>query len=432
MQVVEGSADRVIIDIHRQLDGLPSTPSKPTIYRVDSHLRNDKWNDVYDPEIVSIGPYHYGILRLQNMQQLKFRYLKRYLKRRNEQSVERYVLAVAHMEKRARKCYADSFDLDENAFVTMMLLDGFFLIELFRYSCFKHMRDADDPIFRHERVLSQLHHDILLLENQLPFFVLNQLFNMTKTEENPDDDLITLALRFFDGMLLNLSVSRVLTRLPVKIIDHLCGLMHDVWCLPFAEAISRKSNERDKWENVNSISGLREAGIKFKRAKVDDNLMDIKFINGVLRIPQLIIYDETESQLMNLIAYEQYMSDGKRRYVSDYTFFMHCLINTSNDVELLRSRGIIENCLGDDEEVCLMFNRLGRNILTSSNFCYSQVFCSVNRHCQRRGKRWKANLRRNYFNSPWSIISFLAAVALLVLTLTQTTYTVLTYYNRKR
>ncbi|KAK4405779.1 hypothetical protein Sango_0584400 [Sesamum angolense] len=111
---------------------------------------------------------------------------------------------------------------------------------------------------------------------------------------------------------------------------------------------------------------------------------------------------------------------------------MHCLINTSNDVELLRSRGIIENCLGDDEEVCLMFNRLGRNILTSSDFCYSQVFYSVNRHCRRRAKRWKANLHRNYFNNPWSIISFLAAVALLVLTLTQTTYTVLTYYNRKR
>ncbi|KAK4405776.1 hypothetical protein Sango_0584100 [Sesamum angolense] len=167
-----------------------------------------------------------------------------------------------------------------------------------------------------------------------------------------------------------------------------------------------KSNERDKWENINSISGLREAGIKFKRAKDDDNLMDIKFVNGVLRIPQLIIYDETESQLMNLIAYEQYMSDGERRYFSDYTFFMHCLINTSNDVELLRSCGIIENCLGMTK--------------------------NVNRHCQRRGKRWKANLHRNYFNSPWTIISFLAAVALLVLTLTQTTYTVLTYYNRKR
>ncbi|KAL0378109.1 UNVERIFIED_CONTAM: hypothetical protein Sradi_3116400 [Sesamum radiatum] len=427
----EVSADSVIIHIHCQLDGLPSTPSKPTILRVDSHLRNDKWNNIYNPEILAIGPYHHGIPRLQNMEQLKYSYLKRFLKRKNEQSVERYVTAVAAMEKRARKCYADPLDLDEYAFVTMMVLDGFFLIELFRYSGFKHLRDADDPIFRHERILSQLRHDVLLLENQLPFFVLNQLFNMTNTNEDPEDDLITLALRFSNGMFLNLSVSRVLTRLPVKNIDHLCGLIHDFWCLPFVETISHKSNERDEWDNINSISGLREAGIKFRKAKGNESLMDIKFVNGVLRIPELIIYDETESQFMNLIAYEQLLPDGEQRYVSDYTFFMHCLINTSKDVELLRSRGIIENCLGDDDQVCQMFNRLGRNILTSSGFCYSQVFCSVNKHCERRSKKWNANLRRNYFNSPWSIISFLAAFALLVLTFTQTTYTVLTYYNRK-
>ncbi|KAL0457127.1 UNVERIFIED_CONTAM: hypothetical protein Slati_1051900 [Sesamum latifolium] len=138
--------------------------------------------------------------------------------------------------------------------------DVFFLIELFRYSGFKHLRNyADDPILRNERILSQLRHDILVLENQHPVFILNQLFNMTKTDENPGDDvMITLALRFFDiGMLMNLSVSRVLTRTPIKIIDHLCGLVHDVWCLPFAETISQKSNERDKWENINSITGLR-------------------------------------------------------------------------------------------------------------------------------------------------------------------------------
>ncbi|KAK6161486.1 hypothetical protein DH2020_004867 [Rehmannia glutinosa] len=436
----EGSADSVIIDIQDKLACLPCTPSKPSIFRVDGHLRSRGWDNVYDPEILSIGPYHHGNSRLQNMEQLKYRYLKRLLKRKEEQSVDRYVTAVAAMEKRARTCYAEPLDhLDEKAFVTLLLLDGFFLIELFRYCSFENSRDADDPIFRHERILSQLRHDILLLENQLPFFVLNQLFNMTKTNENPDDELITLALRFVDGMFLNLSVSKVVQKLPVKNIDHICGLIHDVWCQPFAETISKgyivsKSNEIDVWDNINSISGLREAGIKFRKAKGINsylNLMDIKFENGVLKIPQLLIFDETESQFRNLIAYEQYLPDGERRYVSDYTFFMHCLINTPKDVDLLRSHGIIENCLGDDEEVCLMFNRLGRNILTSSDFCYSRVFRNVNRHCSRRVKKWKANLRRNYFNSPWSIIKFLAAVVLLLLAVTQTTYTVLTYYNRR-
>lgn len=439
IQMSEVSQHDVTISIQHMLDFLPSTPSKPSIYRVDSHLRRGGWDNVYDPEILAIGPYHHEVARLQNMEQVKYRYLKRFLKRKNEQSVDRYVSAVAAMAERARKCYAEPLDLDENKFVTLVVLDGFFIIELFRYWGLKSLRDADDPIFRHERILSQLRHDILLLENQLPFFVLNQLFNMTKTGDNQEDDLITLTFRFVDGMFLNMSVSGVTERLPVKNIDHLCGLIHDVWCFPFAKTISEgyhisKKNETERsWDNINSISGLREVGIKFRRAESRrHNLMDIKFESGTLSIPQLSIFDETESQFRNLIAYEQYLPDGERRYVSDYTFFMHCLINTSEDVELLRGHGIIRNCLGDDREVCLMFNRLGRNILTSSEFCYSQVFSSVNRQCRLRVKKWKANLRRNYFNSPWSIVSFLAASALLILTLTQTTYTVLTYYYRRR
>ncbi|KAI3469637.1 hypothetical protein Pfo_026300 [Paulownia fortunei] len=429
-----GNVDQIIIEINQKLGYLPSKHLKPSIFKVDNHLRSGGWDSVYDPEIVAIGPYHHGKSRFLNMEQLKYRYLKRLLKRKQEES-NRYVTAVTAMEERARKCYAEPIDLSSNEFVTMMVLDGCFLIELIRCHGFKELRDEDDPIFRHERILSQLRHDIFLIENQLPFFILNQLFNMTKTED-PEDDIIRLTLRFIDGMFLNLTVPKVIEGVPIKNIDHIFGLIHFFWCLPFAESNSqgklRKNNVWDNWGNINSISGLREAGIKFKSAKESGSLMDIKYVNGVLRIPELNIFDETESQLRNLIAYEQYLPDGEPRYVSDYTFFLHCLINTPDDVRLLRCHGIIGNWFGDDEEVSLMFNRLGKNILTSSNFSYSQVFLDVNKQCRRRSNKWKATLRRNYFNSPWSIVSFLGAVTLLLLTLMQTAYTILSYYKRTR
>ncbi|KAI3469636.1 hypothetical protein Pfo_026299 [Paulownia fortunei] len=421
---------QIIVNIIEELGKLPSRHSKPSIFKVDDYFRSGVWDNVYNPEIVAIGPYHHEKSHLQNMEKHKYRYLKRLLERKNEASPERYVAAVAGMEERARKCYAEHIDLNKNDFVKLMVLDGCFLIELLRYHGLRNLREPDDPIFRQERILSQLRHDFVLLENQLPFFVLNQLFNMTKTED-PNDEIITLTLLFVKGMFLNLSASP--ESLPIRNIDHLFGLVRDVWVLPFVKTITqgnaRKNNGTDNWENINSVSGLRVAGIKFEKAKDNSSLMDIKFVGGVLRIPQLNIYYETESQLRNLVAYEQYLPDGEPRYVSDYTFFLHCLINTSNDVELLRRRGIIGNWLGNDEEVSLMFNRLGKSILTSSRFCYSEVFCDVNRHYHRRTKKWLANLWRDYFNSPWSILKFLAAVALLALALMQTVYTIYAYYH---
>ncbi|KAL0457133.1 UNVERIFIED_CONTAM: hypothetical protein Slati_1052500 [Sesamum latifolium] len=364
------------------------------------------------------------------MEQNKWWYLKQLLSRRNE-TVEKYVTAVAPMEERARRCYAEPVDLDRHEFIKMMVLDGCFLIELLRYHSLKDLRTADDPIFKNERILSQLRHDIMLLENQLPFFVLNQLFNMTKIDDSRDD-IIGLTLCFIDGMFLNVAVSKVYQKLPAQNIDHLCSLIHEICCLPFAGTILHKnvgSNACQNWESIHSISGLREVGIRFQKAEGKSGFMDITFVNGVLRVPALNIFDETESQFRNLIAYEQYLPDCEARYVSDYTFFMHCLIRTPEDVRLLCYYGIIGNWLGDDKEICEMFNRLGKNILTSTKFSYAQIFSAVNCECQRRSNSWITNLRRNYFGSPWSIISLLAAIALLILTLLQTLYTILAYYN---
>ncbi|KAK4405766.1 hypothetical protein Sango_0583100 [Sesamum angolense] len=312
----EQNLDRnsIILDIKEELNELPSRYSRPSIFKVDDYLRSGGWDNVYDPEIVAIGPYHHGKTHLKYMELHKFRYLKRLLDRRNENQADHYIDAVIGMEERARKCYAGSIDLSKNDFVKLMVRDGCFLIELLRYHGLKNLRDPDDPILQ-ERTLSQLRHDIVLVENQLPFFLLNQLFIMTKSED-PNDDIISLTLLFVKGMFLNLSAPTVL------------------------QGNIGKNNQASavEWDNINSASGLREAGIKFKKAKDYTSLMDIN---------------------------------------------------------------------------------------------YSQTFADVNKHYRRRTKKWLAKLWRDYFNSPWSILKFLAAVALLALAFLQTFYTVYSYYNLK-
>ncbi|KAB1224356.1 hypothetical protein CJ030_MR2G007771 [Morella rubra] len=60
------------------------------------------------------------------------------------------------------------------------------LRELFRMYANKNSRNDSDPIFQMSWMLPGLKRDLLLLENQLPFFVLTKLFEMTKVTEEDE------------------------------------------------------------------------------------------------------------------------------------------------------------------------------------------------------------------------------------------------------
>ncbi|KAG8378197.1 hypothetical protein BUALT_Bualt08G0112800 [Buddleja alternifolia] len=419
--------DHISVRIDNILLDLPSSPYKPSIFRVSDDLRcvNEKF---YEPKLLAVGPFHHSKKHLQKMEQHKFRYLKLLLKRRNESSVDKYVMAIRSFEEKARRCYAESIELSPDDFVQMLLLDGCFIIELIRKYRFDELRERDDTIFQYDQILGQLRHDLMLVENQVPFFVLDQLFSMTRTG-NPDDQILHLIQIFIDAISpWPDEASKNTGRVSMKNIDHLLGLVYRIWCSSSAKMTASRpvKSEKEKMLAINSTTELQEAGIKFLKY-TESNFLDIKFTKGVMKIPGFDVSDATESILRNLIAYEQFFIDNHPKYVTDYAFFLHCLINSSKDVEILRRRGIVTNLLGDDEMVYRMFNRLGRNILMSSDFCYDDVFNKVNGHCCHLRNRWMANLRHYYFSSPWAYISFFAALMLLLFTLIQTVFSVLSY-----
>ncbi|BFG18838.1 hypothetical protein CerSpe_051120 [Prunus speciosa] len=143
-----------------------------------------------------------------------------------------------------------------------------------------------------------------------------------------------------------------------------------------------------------------------------NNLFDIRFADRTLEIPRLEINDHTEVLIRNLIAFEQYHYEEK--FVSDYINLMDRFLNTQKDVELLVKYGIVENWLGDNSEVSTLINKLGKGVWINDNdFYFAIVAEDLNSHCG-------TNLRQNYLNTPWAIISFVAAVFLLIFTFIQT------------
>ncbi|KAL9411156.1 hypothetical protein AB3S75_044863 [Citrus x aurantiifolia] len=127
-----------------------------------------------------------------------------------------------------------------------------------------------------------------------------------------------------------------------------------------------------------------------------------------MKIPTLEICDATETIFRNLIVYEQCSHGINPKHTLDYRKFLHCLINSSKDAELLRRRGIIDNRLGDDEVIPTLLYKLGDGGVLGEQFYYCGVLTKVSFHCSRRRSKWKAKLKHHYFKDPWAIISFLS------------------------
>ncbi|KAK8625427.1 hypothetical protein V6N13_090299 [Hibiscus sabdariffa] len=304
-----------------------------------------------------------------------------------------------------------------------MVYDGCFIVQLLRF------RIVGD-IFKERGILPEILNDLLLLENQLPFVVLSELYHIIAPEDV--QQLAHHALSFFrKSSLFHLFDDDLL---PNKDIKHLLHLP-----LTASEPTSQR-----KMKFIGNATELDDAGINFLGVTLEkmkepkqgiETEFDIMFTKDtkVLMIPTLRVADLTERRLRNYIAYEQFIpSDDEPTYFSDYVSFMDNLINTSKDVQLLRKSGIIENCLGDDEAVAQMFNRLMDSVWSpEDDFYYAEIFERVDEHCQKRWNRWKALLKKNYFYSPWSHISFFAATVLLLLTIVQTIFSVLSYFDKQ-
>ncbi|KAH0781626.1 hypothetical protein KY290_001224 [Solanum tuberosum] len=288
----------------------------------------------YTPKMVSIGPYHKKNPQLRPMEKYKLLYLRLFLQRNEALDMKICISELEELKEKALKCYDDIEDLEQED-------------EVFNFGGY---------------ICHQIFRDLMLLENQLPFFVLNHLHHMTKQ----DDELQLL-------LLANNSVEK-----------------------PKYDITRQKA--------MPNATELSEAGVSFVKVGYcykennggdTTSLFDITFENGLMKIPYFEVFGYTKTFLRNLIAYEQQSSD----------------------------KGIIENWMGEDKEVASLFNKIGSGVGVYSNFYDSEEFKKAVEHCEKPWNKMKANLLHNYFSSPWVGASTVATIILLILTTMQTILT---------
>ena len=138
---------------------------------------------IYTPQEVSIGPIHDGKKNLQPMNTQKRIYLKAFYNRVGETRHQRVKFldeiqnTIEKEEENIRQCYEDgSHEVAESdRFVKMVLWDAVFILEyLLRNKDSKQY--GDDSLLSRSGLRFRIRQDLLLLENQLPFFILEKLY----------------------------------------------------------------------------------------------------------------------------------------------------------------------------------------------------------------------------------------------------------------
>ncbi|KAK3005402.1 hypothetical protein RJ639_016935 [Escallonia herrerae] len=307
----------------------PQPSSNASIYRVPRNLRELN-ESAYTPHIVSIGPYHKHSEHLKDMEDHQISYMHSFLSRirpKPNQSAEDATKEIANkmLEKvaDARSCYeATDKPYDDARFAEMLLIDGCFILELLYRRKVNYPRDGD-PILGNALVHLDVKHDLLLLENQIPMFVLQTLFDFILGESHSLPDLI---ISFFGNMLYVDHEFKLKMVVRTQTAAHILGLLHDCY-MPCGTAASEQQSTNQSIKH--SAIDLFGAGVQFTE----------------------------ERFLRNLIALEQ-CSPGIRQPITSYAFLMDILVNTKDDVEVLEKAGVLENNLGASKDAVRLFNNM--------------------------------------------------------------------------
>ncbi|XP_028787281.1 UPF0481 protein At3g47200 [Neltuma alba] len=434
-----------IIDINKEPEDLMNT-STCNIYRVPCNLRNLN-QEAYTPQLISIGPLHFGQKHLNPMQNQKLRYFGFFWARLNNnnnngEAMKAYKEYLEAEEEAIRHCYADKLlPFTKEEWVEMMLLDSVFIMELFLRIQGDKTEYEDDIILKQTWLNKSVQRDLLLLENQIPLFILEKLYATVVPErDKKHGKFIELTCDYFRCFHPYKKSKSYYDE--AKGFSDRFGLSEKNWKkepMHFTDMIRyfylyKDLTLRGKGASCNGLrtaTKLQEAGVSFEKV-FDKHLLDINFLKhrilswflclgciskftcfkARLQIPQLKIEDTTECVLRNLIAFEQcHYSD--QPYICNYVFFIDSLIHTKEDVELLVEKEVIVHELGSDKEVATLVNSLCKHVVTDKT-CYKSIIDGLNGHYQKVWNHTMASLRLVYFRDPWRASSTVVGIAVLI------------------
>ncbi|XP_059460368.1 UPF0481 protein At3g47200-like [Corylus avellana] len=386
---IEDPPVTLVDSMGKEFESLSPLSPACSIYRVPDRLRHVK-QKAYKPKVVSIGPLRRsGSEAFKDMEEHKMRYLRDFIGRTGK-TLEFFIDVVREKEAELRACYAETIQFSSEKFVKIILVDAAFIVEVLLKSFNSELQDKNDRIFNKPWLIQDVWTDMLLLENQLPFFILEHLFN-SYNNETKTITLNQLTVVFFQNRLESPGIKYRWEEIlcgDIKM-EHFVDLLRHVQFKPDGDdEMATRRNMKLRTLTTPSATKLHEAGVLFKVRKDSKSLFDIKFEKGKLEIPSFILSDETEYTIRNSVAFEQ--CHCNENYINDYVILIGRLVETRKDIDLLVKQGIIENRLSNSREGSLLLNKLADGaILDQYNFYFASLFEELNKYYNSSWHKWK-------------------------------------------
>lgn len=518
--------DRWVIQIRKTLadeDLEDETGIPVSIFNVPKILMLSK-PEAYIPQQVAIGPYHHWRPELYEMERYKLSAARRTQKQLQRVKFQQVVDNFVKHEHQIRSYYHRYLDFNGETLAWMMAVDTSFLLEFLQIFTLKEGKFMSGGASRMSHLIeyagrrsaqNAILRDILMLENQIPLFLLRIILELQSSSSEECDETISMILASF---IKELSPFKMMENFPhIQVMDHShllellyhllvqkseehheihgnedpgetaeatekeCGnfshfqqLLNTIWGMgsslkvrpihyvkkaftsrpvklvvklpwtmiskipglsllkqPFEyffnmDKDNHKSDGDTSNENSNraplieeitipSVSELFNAGVKFAPTKGDISTVAFDEKAVTFYLPAVSLDVNTEGILRNLVAFEASAVCGPLVFTR-YTELMNGIIDTEEDVQLLRNKGIVMNCLKTDAEVADLWNGMSKSLRLTKVPFLDKVIEDVNRYYSRR---WKVKLRKfmkSYVFGSWQFLTFLAAILLLMLT----------------
>ncbi|KAL1565009.1 putative UPF0481 protein [Salvia divinorum] len=481
--------------------------------------------DSYTPHLVAIGPYHHLRLELYDMERYKVAAAKRIQRELHNVKLQTLVDLLIQHDLRIRASYHRPVTFGPEALAWMMAVDVCFIFEFLRVkkqgkilskipSGLCHLIDSSGKKSSHNSILR----DLLMLENQIPLFVMSMLFEFHfSSEETADQKLLAVMTSVSNDLspfkeaektetaavnehahlldfLYNFIVPKTIILFPTtheieflagsgdeeedtegltaaeafakpihlrKLVDMGWAMLSKLkftkplklivklpWTIlnkiPILKTIKKpvekvlqtskvKKNEDEEHEEssgdedkpplqeeiaIPSVTQLAEAGVKF--TATNGGISGVKFDSETLtfHVPVINLDVNSEVVLRNLVAYEACSASGPL-VLARYVELMNGIINTEADAKFLCGRGIIVNHLKSDKEVADLWNGMSKTVRLTKVPSLDTVIADANKFYSQRWKVRMGKLMREYVFESWKILTFVAALAMLILMVLQ-------------
>uniref|UniRef100_A0A6N2M8A7 Uncharacterized protein n=1 Tax=Salix viminalis TaxID=40686 RepID=A0A6N2M8A7_SALVM len=201
---------------------------------------------------------------------------------------------------------------------------------------------------------------------------------------------------------------------------------------PESEGFSTSKNKPPLVEEITipSVTQLTNSGVSFIPTRGDISTINFDREKASLYLPMISLDTNTEVVFRNLIAYEMSNASGPLIFTR-YIELLNGIIDTEEDVRLLRERSIIFNRLKSDEEVANLLNEMNdfKAIRLTKAPLLDKVIGDVNEYYE---SLWMVRMRKFMKRSvlcSWQYLTLLAAILLLLLMAIESFCTVFQCYR---